>query len=158
MPGIRKRSRVAIYDANKFKDEKAGPSIYCQRCLDMANHLSKLTTTIYSKNTNDEVTIMHDSDTLLQCQECGTVYPSYEVKQEGKLTDVVEIPDSPADFGKVIIRSIYKSRKYTGKKKKGTTDLKRIREELSKVKDKDLRRDLAKGGELISYEGDNATS
>ena len=77
------------------------------------------------------------------------MYPSYEVKQEGKLADVVDLPDSAADFGKLIIKSIYESRKYTGEKK-GTTDFKRVREELSKVKDKDLRRDLARGGELIS--------
>ncbi|MFI5423790.1 MAG: hypothetical protein ACHQXG_03270 [Nitrososphaerales archaeon] len=38
------------------------------------------------------------------------------------------------------------------------SDFKRLRDELSKVKDIDLRRDLARGGEMISYQEDNATS
>jgi hypothetical protein len=70
------------------------------------------TNTIYSKNANGEVIITPVSDIYLQCHECGTVYPSYEVKQEGKLSDVVELPDSPAHFGKIAIKSIYESRKY----------------------------------------------
>ena len=157
MPGIRGGSRVAIYDVNKFGDRQ-DPVAYCQRCLEMANYLSKLTNTVYSKNANGEVTIIPNSDTQLQCHECGTVYPSYEVKQEGKLSDVVELPDSPSDFGKVVIKSVRQSRTSSRKKKPTTTDFKRLSEELSKVKDKDLRRDLARGGELISYEEDNATS
>ena len=44
LPGIRRNSRVAIYDVNKFKD-KQDPVAYCQRCLEMANYLSKLTNT-----------------------------------------------------------------------------------------------------------------
>lgn len=49
------------------------------------------------------------------------------------------------------------SRKYTGMKK-GTTDFKKIRDELSKVKDKDLQKELSKGGTRISYEQDNTIS
>ena len=74
------------------------------------------------------------------------------------MSDVVELPDIPSDFGKVVIKSVYEPRKSSRKKKPTTTDFKRLREELSRVKDKDLRRDLAKGGGLISYEEDNATS
>ena len=103
LPGIRRRSRVAIYDANKFRD-KQEQSAYCQRCLETANYLSKLTNAIYSRNANGEVTITSDSDTVLQCHECGTVYPSYEVKQEGKLSEVIELPDIPSDFAKVFRR------------------------------------------------------
>jgi hypothetical protein len=94
LPGIRRQSRVAIYDKNKFKDQQE-QAAYCQCCLEMANCVSKLTNTIYSKNVNGQVTITADSDTLLQCHESGTVYLSYDVKQEGKLSDVIELPDSP---------------------------------------------------------------
>ena len=108
LPGISRKSRVAIYDSNKFKDEQ-DPVAYCQRCLEMANNLSRLTNTIYSKNLNGDLIVTPASDTQLQCHECGTIYPSYEVKQEGKLTYVVQLLDSPADFGKVVIKSVYES-------------------------------------------------
>ena len=45
----------------------------------------------------------------------------------------------------MVIKSVYEPRKSSRKKKPTTTDFKRLREELSRVKDKDLRRDLAEG-------------
>jgi len=89
-----------------------------------------------------------DHDQWLQCHECGTIVPVYEIEKEATIKDVVETTDNPFDIGTSFLG--IDSRTSVGGKK---VRKKRERQDaLDDIKDPDLKRELASGQTiLISY-------
>ena len=40
-----------------------------------------------------------DHENWLQCHECGTIVPVYEIEKEASIKDVIETTDNPFDSG-----------------------------------------------------------
>ena len=88
-----------------------------------------------------------DHENWLQCHECGTIVPVYEIEKESRLKDVVEITDNPFDSGKDFLG--VDSRTSIGGK---NARKKRERQkELENINDDDARREVSKGNMLIGY-------
>ena len=115
--------------------------------MNRLNIRSKLGNRIYFPDEFGKIVIPPDAD---KCHRCGTIYPRYEVKQEGKLDDFTETTDNPFDFGKGQILAVGESPKFdrTGK----TQRKRKFKQDLSWIKDDDLRRELAKGAKLVYYQ------
>lgn len=151
MPGIKRRKGVGALHNNE--EEKI---TYCERCLELANVRSILKTRVYLPDENGKTPVIpEDHDKWRQCHRCGSVYPRYNVKQESKLVDVVEPLHNPHDSGRGVIKSVGETRKFdrTGMRQYK----KKSKQELSYIKDEDLKKDLEAGCQLISYE-DNSSS
>lgn len=67
---------------------------YCKNCLNYGFRV-RLKNRIYP----DDLQIPVDHENYLQCYECGTVVPVYEVEKEVTIKDVVETVDNPFDNG-----------------------------------------------------------
>lgn len=114
----------------------------------MANVRSRLGNRIYLPDESGNVVIPPDADKWRQCHQCGTVYPRYEVKQEGKLEDFTETTDNPFKFGNANVMS-GESRKID---KTGRTQRKRkFKQDLEQYKEEDIKEALRRGAKLVSY-------
>ena len=114
----------------------------------MANVRSKLGNRIYLPDEFGKIVIPPDADKWRQCHICGTIYPSYEAKQEADLTSLMEPRDNPFKFGNAQIR--------TGEPRKfdrtGRTQRKRkLKQDLEQYKEEDIKDALKKGSKLVSY-------
>jgi hypothetical protein len=94
----------------------------------------------------DNEPIPLDHDNWLQCYECGTKVPVYEIEKEASIKDVIETVDNPFDIAKNSFLGV-DSRAST-KKRKRQRDRER---ELDEIKDDEVKRELSKGNTLISY-------
>lgn len=116
----------------------------------MANVRSKLGNRIYLPDQFGNTVIPPDADEWRQCHTCGSIYARYEVKHEGRLTDFAEVLENPFDFRSGSITAIGEIRKFdnTGKRQ----HKRKVKQDLSDIKDPELRREIAKGARLISFE------
>jgi hypothetical protein len=135
---LHRRSRAEIVDFSS-DDEKIS---YCKECVKYG-FLGRLKNRIYPDN--EPIPVDHEN--WLQCHECGTIVPVYEIEKEASIRDVVETVDNPFDIGKSILG--IDSRTSIGGK---NARKKRERQKaLDDIKDDDVKRELAKGNTLISY-------
>jgi hypothetical protein len=131
---------VEIVDFSEKEDEKIS---YCKECLKFGFSVP-LKNRIYP----DGESIPVDNENFLQCYECGTIVPVYELEKESQIKDVVEISDNPFDVAKDSFVGIDRRTSSTGKRKKRLKDRDNA---LNDIKETDLTADLAKGNTLISY-------
>ena len=89
--------------------------------------------------TNEPMPVDHEN--WLQCHECGTIVPVYEIEKESRLKDVVETTDNPFDSGK----------DFQGIDSRKTRKKKQRDKQFEDIKDENLRAELQKGNTLISY-------
>ena len=92
-----RRSRAEIVDFSEKEDEKIS---YCKECLKFGFSVP-LKNRIYPNN--EPIPVDHEN--WLQCYECGTIVPVYEIEKEASIKDVVETSDNPFDTGKDISRN-----------------------------------------------------
>ena len=80
-----------------------------------------------------------------------TVYAKYEVKQEPRVTTLIDPDTDPFDRDKNIIESVRERRKFDST---GKTQLKKKRKhQVNSIVDKDVKRELkTPGTELVSYD------
>jgi hypothetical protein len=132
---LHRRSHYEIVDFSSDDDEKIS---YCKHCLKFGFTV-QLKNRIYAHNEPVQV----DHDQFLQCHECGTIVPVYEIEKESSIKDVVETTDNPFDIGKSFLGIDSRSARRKMKKKK---------ELFGDISDPDLKRELASGQtQLISY-------
>lgn len=135
-------SRLGIVDFssdNESDDEKIS---YCKHCFEYGFKI-KLRNRIYPDN--EQIPIEHEN--WLQCHECGSIVPIYEIEKEASIKDVVETVDNPFDIGKSFL-GIDSTTSIGGKKARKKKERQRA---LDDIKDDDLKRELARGNTLISY-------
>jgi len=87
-----------------------------------------------------------DHENWLQCHECGTVVPVYEIEKEASIKDVVETIDNPFDNAKDQFLGV-DSRKARRKKRLD----KQKYENYDHIKEPEIREQLTKGAILLSY-------
>lgn len=131
-----RRSRAEIIDFSSDYDNDS--KSYCKHCLKYG-FIVQLKNRIYPDN--EPIPVDHDQ--WLQCHECGTIVPVYEIEKESSIKDVVETTDNPFDQGKDFLGIDSRSARRKIKKKK---------ELFGDINDPDLKRELASGQtQLISY-------
>jgi len=82
--------------------------------------------------------------------KCGVIVTIYELKKQGKLSDFADVAsDNPFEFGRGTIIAVGESRKFdkTGKRQ----HKRKVKQDLSHIKEEDVRREVAKGSKLISH-------
>src|SRR5215510_506380 len=123
---------------------------YCTRCLDGWGIRARLGPRFYLPHSSGKTVIPEDAENWLMCENCLSVYAKYEVKKESKLQDVPEAYDNEFAFGNNMVSGIGgESRRFD---KSGKTQYKKkLKEDLSHIKDEDLKRELRKGAKLISF-------
>ena len=148
MPGIKRLKdnfhSIGIIDSEDFGRTRKAPQ-YCTRCLEwgMRERLGPRLYPVDSKVSQAE------KDNWLQCSNCGKVYAKYEVKQEGQLEPIKEAIQNPFDLEKDQIQGVGQSRRFD---RSGITQArKKKKQDLSEVKDPELRREIAQGSELLEY-------
>jgi hypothetical protein len=138
---INRRSRYEIVDFSEDDNDDEKFS-YCKHCLDYGFQI-RLKNRIYPEN--DPIPVDHDQ--FMQCHECGTIVPVYEIEKESSIKDVVETSDNPFDIGTSFLG--IDSRTLIGGK---NARKKRERQKaLEDIKDHEVKRELAKGNTLINY-------
>ncbi len=137
---MHRRSRAEIVD---FSDDEEVKISYCKHCLKYG-FLIPLKNRIYPDN--EPIPVDHEN--YLQCHECGTIVPIYEIEKDASIKDVVETTDDPFDIGTSFLG--IDSRTSIGGK---NARKKRERlKALDDIKDDDLKRELRSGQtQLISH-------
>ena len=128
-----RRSRTEIVDFSEKEVEKIS---YCKECLKFGFSVP-LKNRIYPNNEP----IPADHENWLQCYECGTIVPVYEIEKEASIKDVVETSDNPFDSGKEFLG--IDSRELRSKKSKQM--------DYDYINDPEVKGELRKGHTLISY-------
>ena len=134
-----RRSRAEIVDFSEKEVEKFS---YCKECLKFGFSVP-LKNRIYPEGQP----IPADHENWLQCYECGTIVPVYEIEKESRLKDVVETTDNPFDTGKDFL-GIDSRTSIGGKNARKKRDRQKA---LDDIKDENLKAELAKGNTLLSY-------
>jgi hypothetical protein len=154
MPGIKRLTDKsggvgAVYGGPDEREDVA----YCHRCLEMANVRSELGNRIYFPDSSGQTIIPHDADLWRQCHLCGSIYARYEVKKETDITPFAEgvVSDNPFDFGNGTAMAVVGEAR-TGRRNAQGLRKKRLKQYLSKYKEKDIQEALRKGAKLVSYE------
>ncbi len=137
-PGITRTKHFVGIVVESDDDGEGEDKAYCPRCENFGVR-SKLGPRVMNKG---EVK-PPDYDEWKQCHECGTLVPSYEAKNEGKLEGIVEPDDNPFDFGKPEIKGL-------NDKKKRYQKLER-KQSRRKIDDEEVQKELDKGYELVKY-------
>jgi hypothetical protein len=91
---ISRKSRLGIVDFSSEYDNEQQPKSHCRECMKYGFFVP-LKNRIYPDN--EPIPVDHDQ--FLQCHECGTIVPIYEIEKQSKITDVKEITDNPFDIG-----------------------------------------------------------
>lgn len=158
MPGIKNVDLFSVGsgyskgDKDMHGDNDDDNRQYCQACLSYGIR-SKLKKRMYKVEVQDSKpklvpATVPDADRFRQCWHCGDIVPLYNVKYESKIEDFVETIDNPFDAnpgkmdGFTPLTSVRK-----GKTK---SIYKRKKEQISKIKDEDVRRELAQGN-IVNY-------
>jgi hypothetical protein len=157
MPGIRRvkwwDTKVG-YNIPKEHDPDSGMQ-YCQSCLQYGIR-SELKERVYRVDSSDpdkvklvpEIIPTTDADRWRQCYRCGDITPIYNVKQESSLVDFVEPSLNPFDDNADKIGFTGRTSRLSKKKNKYA----KKRDQISKIKDDDLKRELVDGQtQLIDY-------
>ena len=131
----RKHSEIIDFSSDDFNDNEKIIS-YCKHCLQY-NLRVPLKNRIYPNN--EPIPVDHEN--WLQCHECGSVIPVYEIEKESSIKDVVETSDNPFDSGKEFLG--IDSRKARKKKQRD--------KQFEDINDENLKADLKKGNTLLSY-------
>jgi hypothetical protein len=155
MPGIKRLTDKsggvgAVYGGPDEREDVA----YCHRCLKMTNVRSKLGNRIYFPDSSGQPAVIpHDADLWRQCHLCGSIYARYEVKKETDITPFAEgvVSDNPFDFGKGVTRAVVGEIR-TGRRNPPGLRKKKLKQDLSKYKEDDIKQALRKGAKLVSYE------
>jgi hypothetical protein len=147
MPGIKRYRDVGIAIDGWEDEEKVR---YCSECMKV-HVLSILKQRLYLDDKGKSIQpLPPDAEDWLQCWTCGFIVAAQETKSETKLQGIsgIEPIENPFDFGKTIIEPIYV------RQDKNKPDFNKMKKELAKLNIKDplLRKELAAGAELISYE------
>lgn len=132
---IHRRDKVGIIDFASEYEIEPESKFLCKHCLEYGFEIP-LGPRIYSDNKKPA-----DHDQWLQCHECGTIYPVHEVEKQTEIKDVVETTDSPFDSG----------RDFLGVDSRKTRMKKRKEHDYDYINDDELKRELKKGGILLSY-------
>ena len=94
-------------------------------------------------------TKQRDYDSWRQCHICGLIVPIYEHKKESKLKDFVETSDNPFDSGHITgLGNKSNERKLTESQK----EMKRLKEQIEKEKDIDIKQELKRGNTVTIIE------
>ena len=133
-------SPIGINDGRPEKEKDS----WCQRCLNAAGVFSHLKNRIYLDEEGKPTTPGPDADKWVQCWRCGDIIPVFAAKQEAQIVTLTEPTDNPFDKSEVM--------GIGGKKDR----VKRLRQrgkkqDLSYIKEDDVRRAVAKGATLIEY-------
>jgi hypothetical protein len=92
-----------------------------------------------------------DADRFRQCHRCGDIVPLYNVKTESKIEDFVEPIDNPFDMNPGNMDGFTPGIGKSNRLNKSKSIYKRKKEQISKIKDEDVRKELAQGNVLTSY-------
>jgi len=144
---IDRHSRYRFLDPSIGDEEQdATKRFYCQRCLNLPiRRLARLTERQYPNLKADDP-LPPDHDNWMQCPACGTVYPIYNVKPEGRLQLAHGyIPDNPFDMNQQYIGGVHKGRSLS------RLEERRKAEKYADIKDPDARDMIKSGKKLISY-------
>jgi hypothetical protein len=95
----------------------------------------------------DNETIPVDHENFLQCHECGTIVPVYEIEKETSIKDVIETTNNPFDIGTSFL-GIDSRTSVGGKNARKKRDRQKA---LEDIKDDEVKREIAKCNTLISY-------
>jgi hypothetical protein len=152
MPGIRTPPIASALFGDGSDSVKEEIS-YCEHCL-VVGIKSKLEKRLWVFNTETkklEPVVDPDRDRFMQCYQCGDIFPIYEVKHEPKVTDFVETTDNPFDFNSESMGVLNQtaSQSIANKRNPSKRKYKHKRDQISSVKDPEIRRLLEDGAELV---------
>ena len=155
----RRAAFVAIVGDNSDDDENIVVdkiTAYCESCATFGFNY-KLGPRIYP---NKDQPIPYDSDKWLQCYNCGTIVPRVHAKQENEITGIVDPPENIHDSNKVVVLSANRKDSSHAKSREIIDFIKRTRPGANRSKDyvdvdSDLRAQLQKGKQLVSYQSTN---
>lgn len=127
------RSKPEIMD---FSEDETEEIRYCKRCLEF-NVYFPLKNRLYK---NNEVEIDHEN--WLQCYSCGSIFAVNEVQKEATIKDVIEKIDNAHEISKNQFLGV------NPRKRKNRLEQ---QDEYEDIKEPELRAELKRGSELISY-------
>jgi len=136
MGQIKKKKHIGIIDSNDIEQERIR---FCQNCLEF-NFRQLLGPRVIMPGETKQP----DHELWSQCPACGAIYGTYETKIESKIQDFTEISNNPHDQGKVIV-GLYNVTKGKSKQTDLRRRIKRLKEEIDKEKDPDIKAELKKG-------------
>jgi hypothetical protein len=131
---IEERSKPQIMD---FTEDEPEQVQYCKHCLDF-NVRSPLKDRIYPDGQDEP-----DKENWRMCYECGSVYAVYELDNEATVKDTIETIENPHEFSKSEVLGVDPRRK--------KSRLEEEEDEYEDIKEPELRAELKRGSELISY-------
>lgn len=129
---------------------------YCQACLQYGIR-SKLKRRMYKVGTSEDgkpklvPATVPDADRFRQCFHCGDIVPLYNVKYESKIGDFVETIDNPFDADPGNMQAITPARDRL-KLNKNKSIYKRKREQISKIKDDDIKKEILNGNQVTIHD------
>lgn len=152
---IKRKARFGILDPDVEKpsyEKKA----YCKRCIQLSGTLSILQARYYPDLKPNEPK-PSDHDSWRECYTCGTIYPYYNVKIEGRLGAAVgSIPANPFDRDANFMQSVGEGQAGIGKLPRDKQQEKKWKaEELDRIGDIDAKRLALSGKRVISYRDSN---
>ena len=150
----RKAAFAAIVDDSD--DENIDKiTTFCNYCESLGFYY-KLGPRIYPK----DQPLPHDHDLFLQCYNCGRIENRVHAKQQNEIAPIVDPPDTIHDSNKVAIVTTHKKDSSHAKSRTIIDQIKKTRPGANRSRDyidvdSDLRTQLSKGKNLISYNSTN---
>lgn len=111
---------------------------YCPKC-----NFGKLGPRIYKDSELIADRIPYDADQWKMCHHCGHLVPVYDIPQEGQLTTDIEVIDTKFRVNRE--EEHYEKPKH----RRGFNE--RLQPKQDEIKDEELKKELKKGGRLLSY-------
>jgi hypothetical protein len=133
------KSRTGFISIVDYYEGDEEHNVYCSHCWDYGFEV-KLGPRILEKGEP----VPPDHDQWLQCYECGTIYPIYEVKHESKIEDFVQPVDNPFDLanGPMFLSTSERRTKGSYQKRRNKRDRQK---ELDSITDPEIRREVQMG-------------
>ncbi|MDR4510131.1 MAG: hypothetical protein MRJ93_00300 [Nitrososphaeraceae archaeon] len=122
---------------------------YCVHCESFGFPYKELKPRVYQPHEYINGAIPQDSESWLQCYECGTIYPVEHGKQESTIAGFKEVPETIHDSKKLYVEPFTQSRR--NRKSKINGNLRKEPEELEFIRDR-----IDRGAKLISYSDNSA--
>jgi hypothetical protein len=150
----RRAAFVAISGSDTDDEDIDKITSYCERCKEF-NFLYKLGPRVYPEGPKP-----YDADKWLQCYNCGTIVPRIHAQQENEIAPIVDPPDTIHDSNKVAIVTTHKKDSSHARSRAIIDQIKKTRPGANRSRDyidvdSDLRTQLSKGKNLISYNSSN---